>query len=146
MDHLRIRPDIDTDPRLEEAGWGASRVYELLLKISGQYDLKGRLPPEKQRPGWLAKRWNLMPADLPGVKPEDFITVGLTRLLQVGVVRREGSDVVISAWAKWYGGVKTGAERQAAYEERPGQIYVIQAEKDGPVKIGFSANAGARIN
>lgn len=102
MDYLRIAPDIDTDPDLEAAGWAAARVYELLLKVSGLKDLRGRIPPEYQKPSWLARRWNLTADDLPGVNPEDFIAGGISRLLQVGKLRADGSALIITGWDGFY--------------------------------------------
>lgn len=115
MDYLRLDPAIDSDPALEEAGWWATRVYELLLKISAMRDLRGRIPAECQRPAWLAKRWGL-PANLDA---EDILPGCLDALVAVGKLQREDDGaLVISGWKKWYPTPKTGAERTAAWRDR----------------------------
>jgi hypothetical protein len=109
---------IDTDPGLEIAGWCAARVYELLLKVSAQYDLYGRIPAERKSSVWLAKRWNLTAADLPGVRPEDFIANGIARLLETGKLIEDGDAWVIRGWEKFYRPAKTAAERKAEQRKR----------------------------
>lgn len=121
MEHIRIAPDKDSDPDIEAAGWCAARVHELLLMVSGLKDLRGSIPPQFQSPSWLAKRWNLTPADLPGVAPEDFIANGVQRLIRVGLLSVDGNCWVIRNWEKFYKSAKTGAQRQAEYEERERQ-------------------------
>ncbi len=118
MEYLKLAPDIDTDPALEEAGWAAARVYELLLKVSAAKDLQGIITPEFQRYTWLAKRWNLSKADLPGVEPEDFIAGGVSRLIGVGKLTVQGQCWVISGWDKFYRPAKSGAERTNDWRKR----------------------------
>lgn len=125
MEFLKLDPDIDSDPDIEAAGWCAARVYELLLKVSAKKDLRGRIPPAFRAPGWLAKRWNLTPQDLPGVSPEDFIANGMVRLAAVGLVSQDGADLVIKGWEKYYRPAKSNAERQAGFRARhrePGPV------------------------
>lgn len=118
MEYLRIDPDIDTDPGLEEAGWCAARVYELLLKVSAKYDLHGRIPPERQSAAWLARRWNLSASDLPGASPEDFISNGIARLLAVGKLVAEGDEWIIRGWDKAYAPKNPSTPRVQAHRAR----------------------------
>lgn len=118
MDYLKLAPDIDSDPEFEEAGFWATRVYELLLKVSALKDLRGRIPPEYQKPSWLNRRWGLSAADLGGIEPEQVIATGIDKLLEVGKLRREEQALVIGAWAKFYDPPKSNAERQAEFRAR----------------------------
>lgn len=118
MEYLKLAPDIDTDPHIEEAGWCAARVYELLLKVSGAKDLHGRLSPEFVKPAWLAKRWNLTRDDLPGLDPADFISNGVTRLIRAGLLIQDGQALVIKGWEKFYKPSKTGAQRTRDWRDK----------------------------
>jgi hypothetical protein len=122
MEYLRIKPDIDTDPELEAAGWTAARVYELLLKVSAMKDLRGRLPPECLKPEWLAKRWNLTGDSWPGIDPMRFIVHGLEKLHDVGKLYTDASDgtTVIRGWENFYKPSKSTAERSREYRQRHG--------------------------
>jgi hypothetical protein len=118
VEYLKLAPDIDSDPDIEAAGWCAARVYELLLKVSAMKDKRGRLARPFQAPSWLAKRWNLTPADLPGVAPEDLIANGLVRLAALNLIHYENDELVISDWDKHYRPAKTSAERMADKRHR----------------------------
>jgi hypothetical protein len=118
VEYLKLAPDIDSDPAIEAAGWCAARVYELLLKVSAMKDKRGRLGPQFRAPAWLAKRWNLTAADLPGVVPEDLIANGIARLAGVGLVHQDGEDLVLSGWEKYYKPAQSNAERQAAFRKK----------------------------
>lgn len=118
MEHIRIVPDIDSDPDIEAAGWAGARVHELLLKVSAMKDLRGRITPQYQNRAWLAKRWNLGADDLPGVLPEDFISNGVARLLKVGLLADDGGGWVIRGWDKFYSKPKTGKERTQDWRDR----------------------------
>lgn len=117
MDFLKLDPDIDSDPDVEDAGWVGARVFELLLKVSAKKDLRGRIPPQFQARGWLARRWNLTAEDLP-IRPEDLISNGVQRLISVGLVTLEDGCWCIRGWDKFYSPPKTNAERQAEFRER----------------------------
>lgn len=117
MEYLRLDPDIDTDPELEEAGWWAARVYELLLKVSGKYDLRGRLPPQYRSAPWLARRWNLTAAAIPNVNAEVIILGAISALKKVGKVREEDGALVIAGWEKFYNPRKSSTARVRAFRE-----------------------------
>jgi hypothetical protein len=133
VEYLKLAPDIDSDPDIEAAGWCAARVYELLLKVSALKDLRGRLPRQFQAPAWLAKRWNLTAADLPGVQPEDLIANGLGRLATIGLVHQDGEDLVVTGWDKFYRPAKTSAERMA--EKRLRQRYGSDESDAQPSRV-----------
>jgi hypothetical protein len=38
------------------------------------------------------------------------------------------------------------SQRCGVRESRPGFVYFVQAGQDGPIKIGFAANVGARLS
>lgn len=120
MDHLRLSPNIDSDPDLMEVGWIGVRVFELLLKVSASRDLRGVIPPGYQKASWLARFWNLTPEDLGGGAPETFIELGVKRLMNVGgwITVDVAGGWVLRAWDKFYSPPKTAAERQAAKRER----------------------------
>ncbi len=118
MEYLKLTPDIDSDPAIEAAGWCAARVYELLLKVSALKDKRGRLERQFQAPGWLARRWNLTAADLPGVLPEDLIANGIARLAAVGLIHQDGEDLVLAGWDKYYKPAQSNAERQASFRKK----------------------------
>jgi hypothetical protein len=118
LEYLKLAPDIDSDPDIEEAGWVAARVYELLLKVSAMKDLRGRIPPQFQHRGWLVKRWNLRHDTLPGIVPAEMLAAGVVRLLAVGLLAEDGEDWVITGWEKFYKPAKSGAERTNNWRAR----------------------------
>lgn len=118
MEYLKLAPDIDSDPAIEEAGWVGARAYELLLKVSALKDLRGRIPPPLQRSDWLLRRWNLHEESWPGLVPADVLAAGLRRLLAVGLVVRDGEDLVIVGWEKFYRPSKSNAERQRDFRQK----------------------------
>src|SRR5690606_15109420 len=73
MGYWRLGPTMDDHPDIEAAGWAGARVFELLLKVSARFDLRGALPAKYADPAFLAKRWKLGPDAIPGLNPEDFI-------------------------------------------------------------------------
>lgn len=122
MDHIQLAPDIDTHPGLERAGWAAARVFELLLKVCGLKDLRGRMSAEYRDPAYLARRWNLSPCDVPCHSPEQYIADALASLLALppkwAVVAMDGDDLIIIGWEKFYKSAKSGAERTREWRER----------------------------
>lgn len=129
MKFVQIDTNIDADPKIERAGWAAARVFELLLKVSGRFDLHGELGPEHLDPQWLARRWNLTAEDGPSLKPANLISAGICRLLAVGVLVDAGNGHLrIKNWEKWHGArPKSDAERAKTYRERKS---AIQAESE----------------
>ncbi len=120
MEYIRLDPCIDSDPDVEAAGWCAARVFELLLKVAAWKDLQGCIPTQYQSVAWLAKRWNLAPDDLPGVKPEDFIANGIARLFAAGLLSQSPDGWLIRGWDKFYKPARTNAERQQDLRDRRG--------------------------
>jgi hypothetical protein len=117
VEYLKLAPDIDSDPDIEEAGWVGARVYELLLKVSALKDLRGRIPPGLQHPGWLVRRWNLRADDLPGVIPAQMVERGVARLIDVGLLTVEDGVWVIVGWEKFYRPRETSTARVRKHRE-----------------------------
>jgi hypothetical protein len=142
VEYLKLDPDIDSDPAIMSAGWWGARFYELLLRVSARKDLKGRIPPEYQNLTWLARIWNL--------DAEDIARMQIARdaALDAGLIRLDGGDWILKGWEKFYSPAKSGAQRQSEYEGRIrdlGSVYFVECGVTGRVKIGTSANPGARF-
>lgn len=116
VEYLKLDPDIDSNPEVMMAGWCAARFYELLLKVSARKDLHGRIPRDFQNLTWLARMWNLTPAD--ASDPNAFMAKARDQAISGGLVTVDGEDWLLRGWEKYYRPAKSGAQRQAEYEGR----------------------------
>lgn len=155
MEYLKLAPDIDTDPELEDAGWWAARVYELLLKVSALKDRHGRIGPEYQRSSWLARRWNLTPDVLNGTPPERVIEGGIASLKRVGKLSMDGDVLVIVGWDRFYKPAKTNAERQSEHRASRREVTkgnesneapLLAVTSNGPVTSALRSNVSNESN
>ena len=60
MKWIKHYTDLDGHPQVQRAGFWAARVFELLCRVCGQYELGGVLPPQYLQADWLARRWMLV--------------------------------------------------------------------------------------
>lgn len=158
MEFIRLDPAIDDDPDLQDAGWVGARVYELLLKICGKRDLRGRIPVKLQRRDWLAAQWNLQPTDLEALgvplerrDPAQLVELGLRALHQVSaelkangggtplLLVEEDGTWLLPGWAKVYG---TGTSTYRTRKLRG--LDPITGERPG--NAGTGGNAGTPGN
>ena len=117
MEHIRIDPKFRRKPRPKRAGWGAREVFKFLLEVSAEFDLHGRFSPSMQDLDWLTEEW-VNGDDVGREFARAMLDVGLIRLVEVGLVHRDGDELVITDWAEFYKPAKSGAQRTADYRER----------------------------
>lgn len=118
MDFLQIDPRMDEHPDIEAAGFDGARVFEAVLRACARNDGRGRLRGKFAHPGWLARRMNLTREVIGGIDPDTWVNHGLERCVRCGLLERDGQDVIIPGWEKFYSPKKTGAERTADWEQR----------------------------
>ena len=123
MEHLRVDPKYRRRPRPKRAGWAARETYLLLLQISAEFDLRGRLSPSYQDVDFLAEEW-VNGDDERLELARQVITEGLPAAIESGLLIRDGEDLVIVDWDKWYSPPKSGAERTKAWRERKDETVV----------------------
>jgi hypothetical protein len=117
MEYIKLDPKYRRRPRPKRAGWAAREVYGLLLELSAEFDLHGRLSPSYQDVDFLAEEWvNGDAAHLELAR--SVVAEGLPAALQSGLLVREGDELVIADWDKWYRPPKSNAQRQADFRER----------------------------
>lgn len=117
--------DSDFHPQIQLAGFWGARVFEVLTRISGQYDLDGHIPPQHLHPEVLARR--LQATDiLPLQEAAKAIGAAIERLCspEVGLlVRLDDGGVLIDGWERIQGDKSTErvrrhrARRAAAEDE-----------------------------
>lgn len=117
MEYLKVDPRFDEHPDVEAAGWAAGQLFHFLLRLSARLDLRGRFDARRQDPAWLARKWNLA-CDMLNETPENFVRVALAALESHGLLVRDGEDLLIAGWEKFYSPPKSAAERQHDKRER----------------------------
>ena len=117
MDWVKVSTSADSHPQMLAAGWWGREVFFLVLRVSGNFRLNGRLPEHYRDPAFLADFWRLDP-DLG--EPCALINRGLNGAISAGLLRRdaETGDLIIDGWERAYGLDPTHAERQRRYRER----------------------------
>ncbi len=119
MEFLKLDPDIDSDPTIMRAGWWGARFYELLLKVSGKKDLKGRIPPEYQDLKWLARIWNLAEEDCAVRDPAGTMCIARDAALGAGLMSVESDGSwLIRGWEKFYKPARPGKDRTRDWRDR----------------------------
>jgi hypothetical protein len=116
MEHLRIDPRLDNHPDVLNAGFAGACVFQVILRAIAEFDKHGRLPG-KFGPRWLVRRMNLEESDVAS-PPESFVTGGIERCVRAGLLTREGEDLIVPGWERFYTPTQSNAERQANYRER----------------------------
>lgn len=92
------------------------RVYELLLDVSGAYDLRGVITKDYQDARFLVSEWNLKPEDL---DCDDFnqlhiaIDQAIQQLINCELISRDPitNAIAISGWEEFYGKKDLSTER-----------------------------------
>lgn len=137
MDFLRIDPRMDEHPDIEAAGFDGARVFEAVLRACARNDGRGRLRGKFAHPGWLARRMNLTSDVIGGMDPDTWVNHGLERCVGCGLLAREGEDVIIPGWEKFYTPAKTNAERQADFrlKEKPDPVTKSNGRNETPLRV-----------
>lgn len=118
MDFLRIDPRMDEHPDIEAAGFDGARVFEAVLRATARNDGRGRLRGKFASPAWLARRMNLKADVIGGQDPDVWVARGLSRCVDCGLLDRDGEDVTIPGWEKFYSPAKPEALRSKEYRDR----------------------------
>lgn len=118
MKWIKQHTDSDFHPQLQLAGFWGARVFEVLCRISGQYDLEGRIPAQHLHPELLAKR--LQATDiLPLPEAAQAISDAIQRLATAPVnliSLTEDGGVEIDGWARIQ--AEKSTERVRRHRER----------------------------
>lgn len=116
MKWIKQHSDSDFHPQIQLAGFWGARVFELLCRVSGQFDLKGNIPPQHLHPELLAKR--LQATDiLPLPEAAKAVADGIQRLVLAGLAEEtEDGGLVLDGWERVQGGTST--ERVRKHRER----------------------------
>lgn len=120
MDYLRIDPRLDEHPDCEEAGFAGVAVFQAVLRAVARNDGHGRLRGKFAAPWWLVRRMGLRREDIGDREPEAWVARALERLVAVGLLERDGEDLLVPGWEKFYSRAQTPAERQATLRSRRG--------------------------
>lgn len=116
MEHLRIDPRLDNHPDVLNAGFAGACVFQVVLRAIAEFDKHGRLPG-KFGPRWLVRRMNIEASDV-GSAPEDFVMGGIERCVRAGLLQREGEDLIVPGWERFYMPAVSGAERTKKWREK----------------------------
>jgi hypothetical protein len=100
MEYLRIDPRIDEHPDVISVGFIGSTVFQVILRACATFDKRGRLPA-KFTPAWLARRLNIGDDDT-SLPPETFVRMGIEKCVGVGLLERDGEDLLIPGWERFY--------------------------------------------
>lgn len=123
MDWIKDYCASDSHPQMVAAGFWGATTFRLLCRLSGAHKLNGRIPPTYANPAYLAAVSGL--AMYPGTikaTPEALMGSALDKLVEVGLLVRDGDDYVIDGWDRKQG--------QASSTER---VQVHRARKRGLV-------------
>lgn len=107
MKWIKQHSDSDFHPQIQLAGFWGARAFELLCRVSGQFDLKGAIPPQHLHPELLAKR--LQATDiLPLPEAAKAVADGLERMIAAGLASRtEDGGLLLDGWERIQGGNST---------------------------------------
>lgn len=109
------------------AGWAGRLVYEHLLQVAGDFDLRGRFPAVEQDYEWLAAEWMTSPArdaqellELLAIPLTELLRRGVEALTRVGLIVTEPDGAwVLPEWEALYGPrAKTSTERSREHRAR----------------------------
>lgn len=106
MDYVRYDPRRHRKPKALRAGWRAMRLYEALIDISAVYDLQGFITPDYANAHFIAGEVNLRPEDWGMDNEMDLalsICVCFERLVDVGMLEKDGEGFRIKGWDEFYG-------------------------------------------
>jgi hypothetical protein len=116
MEYLKIDPRLDEHPDVLDAGFIGATVFQVILRTCASFDKRGRLP-KKFSPAWLARRLNIGD-DETSLPPETFVRIGIERCVSAGLLERDGEDLIIPGWERFYTENVPGAERTRSWRQR----------------------------
>lgn len=116
MEFLKIDPRLDEHPDVLDAGFIGATVFHVVLRLCATFDKRGRLPA-KFTPAHIARRLNLRSGDT-SLEPTEFVKMGIERCVSVGLLERDGAELVVPGWERFYRPAKTPAERMREYRGR----------------------------
>lgn len=146
MKWIKQYTDIDGHPQVQRAGFWAARVFELLCRVCGQYELGGVLPPRYLHADWLARRWMLVEV-MPVAEAEALIARSIERLCDpdVGLLERlpDGS-VRIDGWARLQGSTSAERMRQLRARRRAAETCDVTSETRDANVAGSDVTVASR--
>jgi hypothetical protein len=114
MEYVKDLCNSDAHPEMVAAGFWGRFVFRELVRVAGQFDLRGVVPKKYATPGYLAKRSEASEAGIEGV--ESKLADGLRAAASAGLIVDSGDAYEIPGWGKFY--ESAGAVRQRRYRER----------------------------
>ncbi len=115
----KVDANLDTHPKIEEAGFWGSTVFQLLLRINRANDFDGHIPCSYIQPKYLAKRLGLFEACGLADTPENLILWGLDQCMrkECGLIKKEGDVIHLCGWDDEWRGAQSDASRARKYRE-----------------------------
>lgn len=113
MEYVKDLCSSDAHPEMMAAGFWGRFVFRELVRISGQFDLRGRIPKKYAAPAYLAKRSDADAAGIPDIAAK--LSAGLSAAIVAGLVRADGDFIEIPGWDRFYD--SSNAKRQKRWRD-----------------------------
>ena len=114
LTYCQIDCNIDWHPDHRRAGFAGSQVFMLLIRVSGDYGLRGIIQGKYLDPEFLLERFGR------GCTL-DFVTAGIADAFRAGLMRKDVAGAVIPDIERWYG---ADARRKKSLRDKAAPTYV----------------------
>lgn len=127
--YARIDANLDDHPKVIEAGFWGSTVFQFLLRVNRKFGLDGVIPPKFASASYIARQLNLY--DALGEHALNTVDLGIERAVDAGLLRRLVSDetgetlhrdrrdsLVIVGWTEEWAQGSSSTERVRKWRER----------------------------
>lgn len=114
MNWCKMDANFDKHPQAIAAGWHASQIFLLLLRLSRSFDLKGVIRSKYLEPSFLRAYWGA-PADFPF---EAAIEALILAQLCNDRSEEDGGGIEIVGWRRWNQGEDPGSSTKRVQQFR----------------------------
>jgi hypothetical protein len=113
----KIDANLDDNPKILDAGFWGSVVYQVLLRLNRKHQLDGVLPRRYCTPKHLVRTLNL--EDTPGIidEPTSLMLLGLNECARVELIALEEDNVWILGYDDEWAGPSSSSERMKKWRE-----------------------------
>lgn len=116
----KVDATLELNPKIEEAGFWASTVYQFLLRVNRLHECDGRIPARYLRPKYIAKRLDMFTAEGLDSSALGIVERAIARCQdsEVELLERDGDEFLLVGWDSEWKGAKTEAERSKDYRDK----------------------------
>lgn len=112
LKYIQMDCNISSHPEHRVAGFWGTTVFRELVLVSGEFGLRGRIPPKYANPEWIADRLGR------GAHAE-AVREGIASAVRAGLLLQDGQDLVIPDWYRWCGGHTAYQAKSRGTTDRP---------------------------